>query len=171
MAMRSCLVVSLALLASGCMPGGEPLLPELKGKWAAPNAAKLRYALAAERYANPPAPAASGDCRNGYVVFEKHAVTVYANGQINPVLMVQNVKRDGTRVIIDGGAPMVAGGKKLQIELVLRHDGDIRFDDIVDERGRSMRYDRFENAQAHRAGITTVGDVFALVLDLKPCRA
>ena len=43
-------------------------------------------------------------------------------------------------------------------------------DDIIDQRGRSIRYERFDNEQARRVGITTLGDVFRLVLDVKPCR-
>lgn len=164
------LLIPLLLLNLGCVPGQEPLLPELKGRWSAPNAAKLRYALAAERYANPAAPTESGDCRNEYVTFEKHGISLYTNGRVNPVLMVQAVKREGARLLIDGNAPMVAGGQKARIELLLRN-GEIRLDDIVDQRGRSIIYERLENEQARRVGITTVGDIFRLVLDLKPCRA
>jgi hypothetical protein len=164
------LLIGPLLLLGGCIPAQDPLLPELKGRWSAPNAAKLRYALAAERYANPPAPIASGDCRNEYVTFEKHGVALYMNGQVNPLFIVQAVKRDGSRLILDGNTPMVAGGHKARIELVLRN-GEVRLDDVVDERGRSILYDRFENEQARRVGITTVGDVFRVVLDVKPCRA
>ncbi len=169
MAKRLGLLIPLLLLSQGCVPGHDPLLPELKGRWSAPNAAKLRYAVAAERYANPPAQTESGDCRNEYVTFEKYGVVVYVNGQVNPVFMVQAVARDGARLILDGNAPIVAGGHKARIELVLRN-GELRLDDIVDERGRSILYERFENEQARRLGITTVGDVFRLVLDVKPCR-
>ena len=168
--MRIGLLIPLLLLNLGCVPGQEPLLPELKGRWAAPNAAKLRHALAAERHPSPPAPAAGGDCQNEYVTFEKRGVALYMNAKINPVMMVSEVKRNGARLILSGSAPMVAGGEKMQIELLLRN-GEICLDDIVDHRGRSMIYDRFGSEEARRAGITTVGDVFRLVFDLKPCRA
>src|SRR4051812_16277233 len=176
MATRFGLLISLfvllgpLLLLGGCIPAQDPLLPELKGRWSAPNAAKLRYTVAAERYANPPAQADASDCRNEYVMFEKHAVTLYMNGMVNPVFMVQTIKRDGTRLIIDGSAPMVAGGHTGRLELVLSN-GEVHLDDVVNERGRSILYERFENEQARRLGITTVGDVFRLVLDVKPCRA
>jgi hypothetical protein len=169
MAKRLGLLTPLLLLSLGCVPGQDPLLPELKGRWSAPNAAKLRHAAAAERYANPPAQTASGDCRNEYVTFEKFGVALYMNGQVNPVFMVQAVKRDGVKVILDGYAPIVAGGHKARIELVLRN-GEVRLDDVVDERGRSILHERFDNEQARRLGITTVGDIFRLVLDVKPCR-
>jgi hypothetical protein len=168
-AKRLGLLIPLLLLGQGCVPGNDPLLPELKGRWSAPNAAKLRYAAAAERYANPPAQTASGDCRNEYVTFEKYGVVIYMNGQVNPVFIVTAVKREGARLILDGHAPIVAGGDKARIELLLRN-GEIRLDDVVDERGRSILYERFDNEQARRLGITTVGDIYRLVLDVKPCR-
>jgi hypothetical protein len=167
--MRVGLLIPLLLLNLGCLPGNEPLLPELKGRWAAPNAAKLRYAFAAERLPNPPGPIESGDCRNEYVTFEKRGIALYMNAKINPVMMVSEVKRNGSRLILSGNAPMVAGGEKMRIELLLRN-GEIRLDDIVDQRGRSILYDRFESEQARRLGVTTIGDVFRLVLDLEPCR-
>jgi hypothetical protein len=169
MTTRIALCMSLLLLTLGCGAAEEPLLPELKGRWAAPNAAKLRYALAAERSPNLPAPAAAGDCRDEYVTFEKHRVMLYANAKINPLLMVSDVKRDGNRLILTGSGPMPAGDK-MQIELVLRN-GEIRLGDIMDHRGRSIIHDRFGDEQARRMGVTTLGDVFRLVLDLKPCRA
>jgi hypothetical protein len=168
--MRIGLLIALLLLNLSCVPGQEPLLPELKGRWAAPNAAKLRYALAAERYPNSPAPAASGDCRGEYVTFERRRIALHMNAKVTPVMMVSDVRRDGARLILNGNAPMVAGGEKMQVELLLRN-GEIRFDDIVDHRGRSVRYDRFDVEQARRLGVTTVGDIFRIVFDLKPCRA
>jgi hypothetical protein len=169
MAKRLGLLIPLLLLGQGCVPGNDPLLPELKGRWSAPNAAKLRNAAAAERYANPPAQTASGDCRNEYVTFEKYGVVIYMNGQVNPVFMVQSVKREGARLILDGHAPLLAGGHSGRIELVLRN-GEVRLDDVINERGRSILYERFDNEQARRLGVTTVGDIFRLVLDVKPCR-
>jgi hypothetical protein len=56
----------------------------------------------------------------------------------------------------------------MQIELILRN-GELRFDDIIDQRGQSIRYDRFDNETARRLGVSTTGDVFRLLFDLKPC--
>ena len=56
----------------------------------------------------------------------------------------------------------------MTIELILRN-GEIRFDDVIDQRGRSIRYDRFDNETAQRVGVSTTGDVFRLLFDLKPC--
>jgi hypothetical protein len=159
----------LLLLTAGCLPV-DPLVPELKGRWAAPNAAKLRYALAADRYSNPPAPAAAGDCSNEYVTFGKRGIALHIHGRINPVFLVKDVQRQGARLILSGAAPFVAGAEPVKLELVLRN-GEVRLDDVVDHRGRSVLYDLFENADARRLGVTTIGDVFRLVLDVKPCRA
>ena len=165
------LILLLPLTAAGCTSGEEPLVPELKGRWAAPNAVKLRYALLADRLANPPPPPAVTDsCKTEYVTFGQHSITLYANAMVNPLFVIKDFKRDGARLILKGQAPLAAGGEPMTIELILRN-GEVRFDDIVDKRGRSVRYDRIENEQARRVNVTTVGDLFRLVLDLKPCRA
>lgn len=97
-------------------------------------------------------------------------ITLYIDQQIQPLFLVQEVKRDGPRLILTGKTPLAAGWEWARIEVVLRH-GEIRFDDIVDKSGRSIRYERFRNEPARRAGISTIGDVLRLVLDLKPCNA
>jgi hypothetical protein len=56
----------------------------------------------------------------------------------------------------------------MKIELILRN-GEIRFDDVIDQRGRSIRYDRFDSETAQRVGVSTTGDVLRLLFDLKPC--
>ncbi len=161
----------LLLLLAGCIPRDEPLVPELKGRWAAPNASKLRYALLADR-AHMPIPAAAKsdtDCREQYITFDKkRGITLYMDQKVNPLFVVREVKRDGARLILAGNTPFAAGGQSATIELILRN-GEVRFDDIVDQRGRSVRHDRVDNEQARRAGITSVGDIFRLVLDVKPC--
>jgi hypothetical protein len=172
--MRGFILSSLIVLPllAGCS-ADDPLIPELAGRWAAPHATKLRYALLADRMQEPPpAPSAANeaDCSGQYVTFgKKHGISLYMDGKINPLFIVREVKRERSRLILAGQAPLAAGGQAAKLELVLRN-GEVRFDDIVDERGRSIRYERFENAQARRVGITTVGDIFRLVLDLKPCR-
>ena len=163
------LILALPLIAAGCT-AEEPLVPELKGRWAAPNAVKLRYALLVDRLDNPPPPPVVTDnCKTEYVTFGKQLITVYANGQVNPLFLVKEVKRDGTRLILKGRTPVTVGGSQATIELLLRN-GEVRFDDIIDQTGRSIRYERIENEQARRVGVTNVGDLFRLVLDLKPCR-
>ena len=92
------------------------------------------------------------------------------DGKINPVFVVREVKRERSRLILAGQAPVTAERTGRKDRARCCANGEVRFDDIVDERGRSIRYERFENEQARRVGITTVGDVFRLVLDLKPCR-
>jgi hypothetical protein len=170
--MRSVILAAFILLPllTGCSLD-EPLAPELKGRWAAPNATKLRYALLADRTQQPvPVPSAmTVDCSQQYVTFgKKRGISLHIDGKIHPLFVVRDVKRERSRLILAGQAPLTAGGQSAKIELKLRN-GEVRFDDIVDERGRSIRYDRFENEQARRLGITTIGDVFRLVLDLKPC--
>jgi hypothetical protein len=158
-------------LLTGCSLD-EPLAPELQGRWAAPNATKLRYALLADRTQHPvPVSTAKNptDCSEQYVTFgKKRGISLYMDGKIHPLFIVREVKRDRSRLILTGQAPLAAGGHAATIEVKLR-DRELRFDDIVDERGRSIRYDRFENEQARRVGITTIGDIFRLILDLKPC--
>ena len=166
-------ILMLPLLA-GCLQKEDPIAPELKGRWAAPNASKLRAALLADRLTNPaPTPAAAKDdtsCREQYVTFDRtRGITLYMDQKLNPLFRVKDVKRDGARFILTGSAP-VPGGQDSKIEIIVRN-GEVRFDDIVDKRGRSIRYERFDNEQARRVGINTVGDIFRLVLDLKPCNA
>jgi hypothetical protein len=160
-----------SVLLAGCGLD-EPLAPELQGRWAAPNATKLRFALIADRLQDStPIPTVEHDtgCSQQYVTFgKKRGISLHIDGKISPLFLVREVKRDRSRLILVGHAPLAAGSTAAQIELKLR-DGQVRFDDIVDERGRSIRYDRLENERARRVGITTIGDVFRLVLDLKPC--
>jgi hypothetical protein len=175
--MRRSIFPSLLMLPllAGCIQSDEPLVPELKGRWAAPNASKLRYALLADRAQMPvPIPAVAKndtDCREQYVIFDKkHGITLYMDQKVNPLFIVREVKRDGARLILAGNTSFAAGGQSATIELILRN-GEVRFDDIVDQRGRSVRHDRVDNEQARSVGVTSIGDIFRLVLDLKPCRA
>jgi hypothetical protein len=170
--MRSAILASFILLPllTGCSLD-EPLAPELKGRWATPDAAKLRIALLANHTQEelPVPPAKVADCSEQYVTFgKKRGISLHIDGRIFPLFVVREVKRERSRLILVGQAPLSAGGQAAKIVFKLR-DGKVQFDDIVDERGRSIRYDRYEHEQARRFGITSVGDAFRLVLDLKPC--
>jgi hypothetical protein len=171
--MRTVILASFMLLPllAGCSLD-EPLAPELKGRWATPDAAKLRLALLANHtQAELPVPRArTADCTREYVTFgKKRGISLHIDGKVYPVFVVREVKRERSRLILVGQAPVTASGQAAKIEFKLR-DGQVRFDDIVDERGRSILYDRFEHEHARRFGITSVGDVFRPVLDIKPCR-
>jgi hypothetical protein len=156
------LLVILAL--AGCSPKDDPLLPELKGRWAAEAAVKLRSGL---RPADKTPASTQELCRTDYVTFGKRAVTLHSGGQAKPFFVVREVRRDRSRIILVGAAP-VFGADSSSVELVLRN-GEIRLDDVIDERGRSVRYQRFENAEAQQTGVRTIGDLFGLVFDLKAC--
>jgi hypothetical protein len=163
-------VLMLPLL-TGCLPGNDPIAPELKGRWAAPNASKLRSGLTADRLQTTPA-AVKDDtsCREQYVTFDrKYGVAVYMNQMINPLFKVTDVKRDGQRLILSGSSP-ISGAEQSKLEIIVRN-GEVRFDDVIDQRGRSIKYERIDTEQARRAGISNIGDIFRLVLDLKPCSA
>ena len=166
--MRAILSLIVALVLGGCL-AGEPLAPELEGRWAAPRAAHLQLALLADRTAGPlpVAAAADADCRVQYVSFEKRGIMLYKDRKVYPLFAVRDVKREGSRFILSVSTPF-PGGDAMKIELILRN-GELRFDDIIDQRGRSIRYDRFDNETARRLGVSTTGDVFRLLFDLKPC--
>jgi hypothetical protein len=163
---RTALFFSLLLL-TGC--GEEPLLPELQGRWAAPNAAKIRKAILINAYPNAPAADAKDPCSNDYVTFGKPRIMLHSNGKTTPLFVVSEARREGSRIILMGREPTLGGGEG-RLDLLLRKD-EIRFDDIVDKKGRSVRYQRFEIAAAREVGLTSLGDVLQLVFDLKACRA
>lgn len=158
--MRKLLSFSVVLLLGGCL-APEPLAPELKGRWAAPRAAHLQLALLADRSAGPPPVAAAGyaDCRAQYVSFEKRGIMLYKDQKVYPLFSV--------REVLSVSTPF-PGGDAMKIELISRN-GEIRFDDVIDQRGRSIRYDRFDSETAQRVGVSTTGDVLRLLFDLKPC--
>jgi len=163
------LLLSVVLLLGGCL-AEEPIAPELRGRWAAPQAARLQLAFLADRTGGPPpAAAVDADCRVQYVGFEKRGIMLYRDRKVFPLFAVREVKREGSRFILNVSTPF-PGGEPMTIELVLRN-GELRFDDIIDRRGRSIRYDRFDSETAQRLGVSTTGDVFRLLFDLKPCGA
>jgi hypothetical protein len=161
----SVLIVSLAL--TGCGQEQQAMLPELKGRWAAENGARVRAAVAAYESGTPtPTTIDRTLCRTGYVTFDKQRVTFHLDGKATPIYLVEEATRAGSRVTLKGKMP--SGSKGSRIELLLRTDG-IRLDDVIKEQGRSVRYARFENPTAREVGVKTIGDVFRMYFDLKPC--
>lgn len=163
---RPGLFIPVVLLATGCVEAKDALLPELKGRWATEHAARIRMAATGDTRA----PQGLQElCRTDYVAFDKRAITLHSAGKANPFFVAREVKREGRRIIFTGGVP-VLGSSESRLEIML-YDGEIRFDDISNERGRSLRYQRFENPSAREIGVKTIGDVFRLTFDLKQCKA
>jgi hypothetical protein len=87
-----------------------------------------------------------------------------------PLFYIADVKRDGQRLIVSGGSD---SNKTIhgRIELLLRN-GEVRFDDVYDETGRSVKYERLPDGNpARRHGARTLGEAFALFIDARPCKA
>jgi hypothetical protein len=164
-------IVAVLLSAAACIPGDDAPLPELKGRWAAINAAKLR-ALVANAPANAPQPSLAELCGSEYVTFGKQAVRLHHGGTSNTLFWVREAKRKGARIVLTGkeAERSFAAVAETQVELVLR-EGELRFDDVVDPRGRSIRHDRFTAPRSVELGFNTIGDVYGLVYDLRACRA
>ena len=56
--------------------------------------------------------------------------------------------------------------------MLLLRNGEVRFDDIFDETGRSVKYERLPDGHPFRSkGATSLGEALGLVLDAKPCKA
>lgn len=168
MAARNLILGAALLLNSGCVQVEEPVVPELKGHWASDNVARVRHALLTYPPAEAPQSIRNTDCSTQFVSFGKRYITLHTHDVI-PLLVVREIKRDGNRITLTGVAS-VPGGDGIQVDLVLRN-GDVRVDDVRDRRGRSVLYERLNKDQAQQAGINTIGDVFRLALDAKPCRA
>src|SRR5262245_33126099 len=191
-----CLIVISALLLAGCVESDNALLPELKGRWAPVRSAQVRAVLASNNSSVPAAvPSVKELCQSEYITFQKYRAGSDFLGRVvlyrkerdpterEPVLLrngdtgylVKDAKREGDRIILIGQEPNhpLAGSGQTRLELVLRN-GEISFNDIIDQRGRSVRYDRIKTedpVRAQRAGIVSIGDMFRLVFDLKPCLA
>lgn len=164
--MRVGLLIPVLLLVTGCVQKEDPLLPELKGRWATEHAVKIR-SIVADRPA--PQPSMQELCRSEYVTFGKRAITLHSGDRVNPFFVARDVKRDGSRIILTGSVPLIGAGES-RVDLLL-HKGELRFDDVSDERGRSIRYQGFENESARQSGVKTIGDVFRLAFDVKSCSA
>jgi hypothetical protein len=157
-------------MLAACGPAEEPLLPELKGRWDVLSHIKESAAAAQPvRASNGAAqPATIDPCSVTYVTFSKQRIVMRTIGIPFPVYQVAGVKRDGNRVIISGGSGSVNYGK---LELLLRN-GEVRFDDIYDQTGRSLKYIRLpDDNPLRRYGARTLGEALQLVLDVKLCKA
>ena len=175
-------LIALCVLLAGCTD--NPLLPELSGRWAPLKGATARLVLASNNSSVPITPPNLADlCRSEYVTFQRFnasrdflgAVFLHRDDRRDPALMVAQAKREGDRIILTGREPSnpLIGSGPARLELVLRND-ELAFDDIIDHRGRSVRYDRIKSpdpTRTYRAGITTIGDVYRVLLDLKRCTA
>jgi hypothetical protein len=159
--------MAVLLLTAGCLPSEEPLMAELKGRWAAMHAVKLRHVMGQDSYPAAAEPTTREVCRSDYVTFGKNGIALHGQGKTTRFFVAQVVRRDSPRIILQGRGPM-PGSDKGRIELILGN-GEVRFDDVIDERGRSLRYDFFNADGAQKAGIRTIGDVYRLAFDLKQC--
>ena len=163
------LVVAPLLVACGMAE--EPLVPELKGRWDTLSKIKSERPVRASSQAEP---VASDPCRTGYMTFSKRKITMHMNGISIPVFHVADVKRDGQRLTITGGAvsgkdPSASAHGKI---VLLLRNGEVRFDDIFDETGRSVKYERIPDGHPLRSkGARSLGEALGLVLDVKPCKA
>ncbi len=181
----SMLTALSAVLLAGCGPGGNSLLPELEGRWAPERGAQVRVAAASANASVPiKTPSTKQLCQSEFVTFSRGpivpgtlgAVFLYRDGGRLPMFVVREAKREGERIILTGHDHLhnaLAGENQARIELILRN-GAITFDNLFDQRGRSVRYDLFKAPDplgARRANITTVGDVFRMLFDLKRCAA
>jgi hypothetical protein len=105
-----------------------------------------------------------------YVTFSKHAITMHMLGIPLSIFAIADMKREGSRLTLTvaDSAKSTSHGR---LVLLLR-DGGVRFDDLFDEHGRSLKYERLPDDHASRKhGATTVGEATQLFLDLKPCTA
>ena len=166
------LMMVAAPLIAACGMAEEPLVPELKGRWevlsnlAKPQPERVRVAGPAQ-----PDATTKDDCRLMYVTFSKQAITVYTLGVPVPLFHIADMKREGQRLSLTVRSEPRKSAPASKLVLLLR-DGGVRFDDIFDERGRSVKFDRLPEGHASRRnGATTVGEASQLLLDVRPCRA
>ena len=162
----------VAPLIAACGMVEEPLLPELKGRWDMVNLAKMQAARV-QRASSSAQPAAVDHCSISHVMFGKSRVVMRAFGLSIPLFYVADVKRDGQRLILTGGMDSEKNASASNVKLVLMlRNGELRFDDIFDERGRSAKHARIpDDNYMRRHGATTLGEGLQVILDLKPCPA
>lgn len=180
--MKFPVLIALSVLLAGCTD--NPLLPELSGRWAPLKGVTTRLVLASNNSSVPVTPPNLDDlCRSEYVTFQKFnasrdfsgAVFLHRNDRREPTLMIAEANRQGNRITLIGREPFnpLVGTGAARLELILRN-GELAFDDIIDHRGRSVRYDRIKSPdpiRTYRAGIGTIGDIYRMLFDLKRCTA
>jgi hypothetical protein len=164
-----CLLVVAPLLAA-CGRMEEPLTPELKGRWDLVSLHKMQQAgtVGSSRATQPDT---SDYCALSNVTFGRTRIVMRLMGLPVPIFHVADVKVMGQRVIITGGMqPNPPPNQQGKLELLVRNGG-ISFDDIIDERGRSIKYERIPDGHPLRSkGANTLGEAMQLFLDLKPCK-
>lgn len=167
--MRKAIILLLLLLLVACGKAEEPLISELKGRWAMPNIIKASDEYRVQKVSNASKPD-KDFCRIMHVAFTKDRVVMYTLGFGLTVFHIANFRREGARLILTG-SPDGERNPAAQGELVLLlRDGEVRFDDLYDERGHSLRYERIPaDHQMRKYGATNVGDAMKMFLDLKPC--
>ena len=161
----------------------EPILPELKGRWAAPAWVKAMDKRRKEESVRASATTIKAaaynestgytdTCGTVYVTFGKRAIRATVFGKRIPFFSIESAKREGSRIVITGRANKANADSAAKIELVLRN-GEVRFDDIYDATGRSVKYERLpdEEKTMRGFGANTLGDIMALMLNVKPCAA
>lgn len=165
-------LVLLAPLLAACGAAEEPLLPELKGKWAPPTIAQamLSDQMRTQKVSATPAKEDKNFCRILSVTFSKQRISLNLLGIGITMFHITDAKREGSRLILSG-SPDGDKDPRAQGKLVITmQNGQVRFDDIYDERGRSIRYERLpDDHRMRKHGATTVGDAMRQILDVKPC--
>ena len=167
-------ILALAPLLAACGAVEEPLLPELKGKWAPPTIAQamLSDQMRTQKVSATPAKEDKNFCRILSVNFTKQRINMSLLGFNVPVFNIRGVKREGNRVIITGNADIDTSAAAQGKLVLLVRNGEVRFDDIYDQTGRSIRYERLpEDHKMRKHGANTLGDAMKLILDVKPCPA
>jgi hypothetical protein len=164
-------LIVLAPLLAGCT-FEDPILPELKGRWSAPAMIKaMEERRRVEKVSSKtPAPTTQAEmCRAVYVTFGKRAIHAHVFNNRVPIFSIDSAKREGSRILLKGRANKNHAESAGTIELVLRN-GEVRFDDIYDATGRSIKYERLPD-EARVFGVHALGDLLAMMLNVKPCAA
>jgi len=168
------IMLVVAPVLAACGKAEEPLIPELKGRWGLVSLHKMQEARSTvgmgNASSNAPKRDTSDNCNISYVTFGQQRIVMRMVGIPIPVFQVADVKVLGQRVIVTGGADSNPSNH-VKLVLLLRNGG-VSFDDIIDETGRSIKYERIPDGHALRSkGATTLGEAMELFLELKPCKA
>ena len=170
-------ILALALLAplmAACGKAEEPLLAELKGRWAPPVTAKAmterpRVQQVSQQSSTPQKPDPNY-CRIMHMTFSKQRIAMNLLGIAVTVFHITDMKREGSRLVLTGNADGSKDPRAQGKLVLLMRDGEVRFDDIYDESGRSIRYERLpDDHRMRKHGATTVGEAMRQILDVKPC--